>query len=152
MSEQLEFVTCCGLYCGLCAERTRIPQHAAALRQAMDDEGWPFWGATIPGFGEFWQFLERLTAPQCPGCRAGGGMPACQIRVCARQRDLDLCAHCPGFPCDRIGALAASYPALIADNRRLQAVGLARWLTEQKARARRGVVYADTRYEVGDSE
>jgi hypothetical protein len=151
MSEQLAFVTYCGLYCGLCAERTRIPQHAAALRQAMDDEGWPFWGSTIPGFGAFWQFLERLTVPQCPGCRAGGGMPACQICVCARERDLDLCADCPDFPCERVAALAASYPTLIADNRRLGDVGLARWLAEQEERARRGVVYADTRTQAGGS-
>jgi hypothetical protein len=35
MTEHLEFVTYCGLYCGLCAARTRIPQRAAALQEAM---------------------------------------------------------------------------------------------------------------------
>jgi hypothetical protein len=43
------------------------------------------------------------------------------------------------------------YPTLIADNRRLQAVGLAQWLAEQAERARRGVVYADIRYEVDEA-
>jgi hypothetical protein len=60
MTDQLEFVTCCGLYCELCAERARIPRQAAALQHAMTEEGWPYWGHTVPGFTEFWQFLERL--------------------------------------------------------------------------------------------
>lgn len=147
MDEQLEFVTYCGLYCGLCAARTRIPRQAAALQQAMADEGWPLWGPTMAGFSEFWRFLQELAGGACPGCRAGGGYPECQIRVCARERGLDLCSQCADVPCTHVEALAARYPTLLADNRRLQAVGLARWLAEQDERARRGVVYADLRYE-----
>ena len=85
MNDQLEFVTYCGLYCGLCAERTRIPAHAAALQAAMAEEGWPYWGPTMPDFVEFWRFLQELTEGGCPGCRAGGGYPECQIRICARE-------------------------------------------------------------------
>jgi hypothetical protein len=152
MADQLEFVTCCGLYCNLCAARGRIPRRAAALQEAMAEEGWPFWGATIPGFTEFWRFLESLRANGgCPGCRAGGGPPDCQIRHCARQRGLDTCSRCPDFPCLRIEALGAIYPTLITDNRRLQAVGLEQWLTEQEERMRRGVVYADIRYQVDEA-
>jgi hypothetical protein len=152
MSDQLEFVTYCGLYCGLCAERSRIPRRAAALQAAMTDEGWPYWGPTMPDFNEFWRFLQELSEGGCPGCRAGGGYPKCQIRLCARERGFDLCVHCPEFPCEHVAALAQRYPTLIADNRRLQAVGLARWLAEQEERARRGVVYADIRYQEPDSE
>jgi len=149
MAEQLEFVGYCGLCCELCAERARIPRQAAALQQAMAEEGWPYWGHTVPGFTEFWEFLEKLHIQEgCPGCRAGGGFPECQIRVCARERVLELCNRCPDFPCDHIEALGAVYPTLIADNRRLQRVGLEQWLREQKERAQRGFVYADIRYKV----
>jgi hypothetical protein len=152
MADALEYVTYCGLYCGLCAERTRIPRQAAALKQAMAEEGWPFWGHTIPGFCGFWEFLEKLDADGgCPGCRAGGGYPECQIRRCARERGLDLCNECADFPCSYVEALAARYPTLLADNHRLQAVGLDRWLSEQQERARRGVVYADVRYRVEET-
>lgn len=152
MTEQLEFVTCCGLYCGLCAAKSRIPRRAAALREAMTEEGWPVWGAEVPGFAPFWRFLEGLHAEGgCPGCRAGGGPPFCQIRKCAGERNLDLCSQCADFPCARIEALGSIYPTLIADNRRLQTVGLAQWLDEQEDRARRGVVYADIRYEVDEA-
>jgi hypothetical protein len=149
----MELVTYCGLHCDLCAARSRIPRRAAALHAAMTEEGWPFWGHTIPGFAEFWPFLEGLGSGEgCPGCRAGGGYPGCQIRVCARERGLELCARCPDFPCAHVEALAARYPTLIADNRRLQAVGLEQWLTEQKERVRRDVVYADFRYQAHDPE
>jgi len=149
----MELVTYCGLYCDLCAARTRIPRRAAALQAAMTEEGWTFWGHSVPGFTEFWPFLEELSSGEgCPGCRACGGYPGCQIRVCARERGLELCSQCPDFPCEHVEALAARYPTLIADNERLKAVGLDQWLTEQKERARRGVVYADIRYQVHDPE
>ena len=147
----MELVTYCGLYCDLCAERARIPRRAAALQAAMTEEGWPFWGPTMKGFTEFWSFLEELSSGEgCPGCRAGGGYPGCQIRVCARERVWELCSQCPDFPCEHVEALSARYPTLIADNARMKAVGLEQWLVEQKERARRGVVYADIRYQVGD--
>ena len=152
MTDQLEFVTYCGLYCGLCSARTRIPSRAAALRQAMDDDGWPYWAQTIPGFPEFWEFLEGLTGDVCPGCRAGGGDPGCKIRICARDRGVELCNRCADFPCEHIEVLAARYPILIADNRRMQTVGLMRWIEEQDVRVRRGVVYADLRYIVEPDE
>ncbi len=152
MNEQLEFVTYCGLYCGLCASRSRIPQQAAALRHSMTEAGWLFWGHTVAGFAEFWGFLDGLADGGCPGCRADGGYPQCHIRICARERGFDLCSQCSDFPCSHVEALGRRYPTLIADNRRLQTVGLARWLAEQEERARRGVVYADIRYEVEEEE
>jgi hypothetical protein len=118
----------------------------------MAEEGWPEWGAEIPGFAEFWGFLEGLQDNGgCPGCRAGGGPLHCQIRACVKGRGLELCSQCADFPCSRIEALGAIYPTLIADNRRLQLVGLEQWLAEQEERARRGVVYADIRYRVDEA-
>lgn len=147
MMASLEFVTYCGLHCELCSARARIPRQAAALQRAMTDEGWPYWGQDIPGFAGFWQFLQELQADGgCPGCRAGGGNPACRIRTCAPERGVELCNECADFPCEPIKALAARYPTLVADNARLQEVGLEQWLEEQAERVARGVVYTDFRY------
>jgi hypothetical protein len=147
MKEELEFVTYCGLYCELCAERGRIPQRAAALQAAMTDEGWPSWGQAMPGFVGFWEFLEKLqVGGGCPGCRADGGYPQCKIRICARSRGVELCAECTDFPCAEIERLGGIYATLLADNRRLRAVGMEQWRREQDERVRRGFVYADVRY------
>jgi hypothetical protein len=151
LDEIFELVTYCGLHCDLCGARARVPELAASLLHAMDDEGWPHWGHTLPGFTEFWEFLDRLqTGPGCPGCRHGAGFPGCPIRSCARERNLPFCARCPEFPCKQIETLAARYPTLIADNGRLVAVGLDQWLEEQQERVRRGVIYADTRHPLDD--
>jgi len=142
-----ELVTYCGLYCGLCAERARIPARALSLRQAMSQEGYEQWGAELPGFQEFWSFLGGLCDPDkaCPGCRAGGGPPFCGIRKCARQREMEVCPFCHEFPCHRIEALAKGYPTLIADGWRMRAIGLEEWVKEQETRARTGFAYVDIR-------
>ena len=51
-------VTYCGLYCGLCAQGSRIPKQASALRESMRREAWDRWGQEIPRFKEFWAFLD----------------------------------------------------------------------------------------------
>ncbi|MGQ9629682.1 MAG: DUF3795 domain-containing protein [bacterium] len=81
----LKLVTYCGLYCGLCAQRGRIPHRANALRESMAKEGYEFWGGELPGFKNFWAFLTSLCDPDksCAGCRQGGGPPFCSIRKCA---------------------------------------------------------------------
>lgn len=75
--EELRPVTYCGFYCGLCAERSRIPNQARALRDTVVKEGYDFWGQDLPNFREFRAFLERMCDPDknCPGCRQGGGSP-----------------------------------------------------------------------------
>jgi hypothetical protein len=46
--------------------------------------------------------LEEL---KCEGCMSQGKKISfcdlCEIRLCAIDRDLPNCAHCPDFPCDK---------------------------------------------------
>lgn len=143
----LKLVTYCGLYCGLCAQRARIPKRAGALREAMAKEGYEFWAQEIPGFREFWEFLSGLSDPDkaCPGCRQGGGPPFCTIRKCARERDIEICVYCQDYPCKRVLGIAKGYPTLLADGQRLKEKGLEAWLREQEERAKTGFAYADIR-------
>jgi len=144
----LEEVTFCGLYCGLCASRRRIPQQAATLRETLHKEGYDRGYFDIPGLEEvfttFWEGLNRLAGTSCPGCRAGGGYPGCTIRACARERGVIACPLCADFPCERLEMLR-NYPLLLADGRRMQQVGLERWSAEQETRAETGFAYADVR-------
>jgi hypothetical protein len=144
----LGWVTYCGLYCELCSERGRLPQRAKALMELMTQEGYEHWATDEPGFTEFWAFLKRLSDPDggCPGCRSGGGPPFCGIRKCARAREVAVCPLCDDYPCHRIEMLAQGYPTLLADGRRMQAVGIETWIAEQEKRARTGFAYVDIRY------
>jgi hypothetical protein len=151
--DALNLVTYCGLYCGLCTARARIPAQAAALRDTMAKDGWEFWGNEVPGFSAFWPFLCRLSDVEnaCPGCRQGGGPPFCSIRKCAVSRGIDVCAHCDEYPCHRIQAIAKGYPTLLADAARMRELGVEAWVREQDTRAATGFAYADIRcpgYEV----
>jgi len=144
----LRLVGYCGLYCGLCAHRARIPKRAKSLKETLHDEGMNFWYKYVPSMKEtfpiFWKFLNQLTKMDCT-CRTGGGPPDCRIRGCAKEKRVDTCPLCKMYPCDLINNLAEHYVTIIQDGRRLQEIGPKVWIKEQERRAKRGVVYADTR-------
>jgi hypothetical protein len=146
---EMSEVAYCGLYCGLCASRRRIPAEATRLRASLHAEGYDAWFADVPALREafpaFWELLGTLSQRPCPGCRAGGGYPPCPLRACARERQVELCNHCPDFPCARFD-MVRRYPTCLSDNERMLSVGLERWVAEQEARAARGFVYADVRH------
>ncbi len=143
----LRLVTYCGLYCGLCAQCCRIPQRAQSLQQAMRLEGYDYWGKEIPGFEPFWKFLSGLAESESRcSCRSGECGPSfCEIRKCARSKGIEVCVFCGEYPCKLIAALAARYPTLLADGRRMKKVGLDVWIDEQEERRRSGFCYADVR-------
>lgn len=88
----------CGLYCGLCASRCRLPHMSRSLRDALRLEAYDLWAPLTDGLREgfpaFWHELERLAGQPCPGCRAGGGYSECPIRPCARERGATVCPTC----------------------------------------------------------
>jgi hypothetical protein len=147
MMNSLRQVTYCGLYCPLCAQCGRIPDQASALRTSMEREGYTYFGDAIPGFQAFWDFLTRLSNREqaCTSCREGGGDPSCEIRTCARERNVVVCPLCADFPCERIETLARRYSTLIPEGRRLRTIGIDAWIAEQQQRVAAGVCYADIR-------
>ncbi|MFO8060832.1 MAG: DUF3795 domain-containing protein [Bacillota bacterium] len=143
-------VTPCGLYCGACANRARIPAQAAALRSALRDEYWDEIGEGIfPGFARFLEILETFTDPDgaCPGCREGGGNPECEVRRCSQERGLRTCSSCEDFPCPQLERIGRIYPVLLADAERLRSLGVEDWVREQESRVERGFVYSSIRCE-----
>ena len=142
-------VSLCGLYCGLCASRRRIPAQAAQLRLTLIKEGYDRGYFDIPGLEEkfpaFWDGLNILAGMPCAGCRSGGGNPDCPIRDCALERQIVTCPECRRFPCEKLDVLAR-YPLYHADAGRLRSIGLEAWAAEQEERSRAGFCYADVRY------
>jgi hypothetical protein len=145
--EKLEQVTYCGLYCGLCTQRNRIPQRARALRETMHKEGWDFWGGEQTNFNEFWAFLNKLAEMESDcSCRPGKcGPPFCAIRKCAQDKGLDACPFCDDYPCNRILGLAQGYVTMLADGKRMKEKGLDAWIEEQEERRKTGFAYSDIR-------
>ena len=149
----LNLVTYCGLYCGLCSQKCRIPEKAQALLDTMRIEGYEHWGEEIPGFKDFWKFLNGLIESESTGsCREGTcGPPFCSIRKCVREKNIDTCISCEEYPCWRIEGIAKGYPTLIADGKRIKKIGIDAWIEEQEERAKTGFAYSDIRcypYEV----
>jgi hypothetical protein len=146
---KLEQVTYCGLYCGLCSQHNRIPQHALLLRQSMQMEGWELWGQEQKDFKEFWSFLNLLadSEPLC-SCREGEcGPPFCGIRKCAQKKGVEVCPFCDEYPCDRILSIARGYPTMLADAQRMKEKGVDSWIQEQEERVKTGFAYVDIRYQ-----
>jgi hypothetical protein len=136
-----ELVTYCGLYCGLCDWRTRIPQRAAALRESLRM-------AENEGPEPFRKVLAELAVP--PGnrcCRAGtcDNTGRCGIRKCAVAKGVFACPLCSDFPCKRIATLGRSESTLLHDGQRLKEIGLEAWIAEQEHRRQAGFCYADVR-------
>jgi hypothetical protein len=149
----LRLVTYCGLYCGLCSLKCRIPQRAQALHDSMQKDGYEHWGQNIPGFKEFWKFLNGLVESESKcSCREGTcGPPFCTIRKCAREKNIDICISCEDYPCKRIDGIAKGYPTLLSDGKRIKEMGIDTWIEEQKERTNTGFAYVDIRcypYEV----
>lgn len=148
----LELVTYCGLYCGLCSQRNRIPLRAVSLRDAMRKEGYENWGRNLPQFNEFWSFLNNMAdlGPGC-SCRAGKcGPPFCGIRKCAQQKGIEVCAFCGDYPCRMISGLANGYVTMLADGRRIKEIGIDAWIQEQEEREKTGFAYCDIRVQPYD--
>ena len=132
-------VTYCGLYCLLCATKSRIPRTAAELGNTLSKDGWDYFGEYIlPGFKAFRSVLNQPAEYDgtCPDCRGGCGDPGCIIRNCAKERNIELCPHCEQYPCDHINEPAKRYPNLIADGKRLGEIGVEAWIEEQEERRR----------------
>ncbi|UCF58309.1 MAG: DUF3795 domain-containing protein [Candidatus Bathyarchaeota archaeon] len=132
----------------MCAHRNRIPQRAKLLWETLHEEGMDSWFKYYPPmkgtFPTFWKFPDSLMKMDYT-CRTGGGPPDCKIRICAKEKGVDACPFCAEHPCGLIESLAEHYGMVIQDGKRLQKIGPKAWVREQEVRAKRGVVYADTR-------
>lgn len=81
---------------------------------------------------------------QCPGCGVEGpNKPTycqrCGIRLCAELQGVNFCVECVEFPCQRMKRLNKRYTQrygidLIADARRMQSVGMAQFLLDERRR------------------
>ena len=144
MRESKDYLCYCGLYCKMCSIINGLPQAARSLHQIMQEDGWEGFGSFMyPEFGDFWKVLAELkemdnTSPLCIG---GCGNPACEIRICAQAKGLDICAFCDEYPCVKLRAFTDAYPFILKNNERIREIGISAWLVEQDELVARGVTH-----------
>lgn len=138
----------CGLYCGNCFSRTHIWPTAETLLGYMKRQGFETFGPFMPNYKEFWEFLNTLiNAEGCPGCQQGGGNPSCEMRICARDKNLKACPLCEDYPCSKFDWLKATknYPTLEQDSQYMIEHGFDAWLDMQNKRRSNGFTYVEER-------
>jgi hypothetical protein len=136
-----KYICYCGLYCENCAVKTKIAPAAKVLYEEMRDAGFADVIEYIPGGGGFWPFLKGMAeGALCPSCKDGGGNPGCAIRICAKEKGIEMCALCGEYPCEKINAFTG-YPDMKPDNELLRAKGMDAWAALQDERRKNGFTY-----------
>ena len=145
-TEGTELVAYCGLYCGACAIKNgQIRDAAKSLQQMLEAYGYAQWAPMLAEFvpaikhyPEFEGVLGWLTTQDCQGCLAGGGDPACAIRICAREKGFAGCWECAEVACEKLPGINP-----LENRQRIREVGLEVWLAEQAAKVKEGFSYLD---------
>ena len=142
-----KYLSYCGLYCDLCGARCRTPNKAKELADTLRHGEFEEWGPSFPEFNDFWKLLNQLAdVPEEKCCKTMKcGHPDCSIRKCAMQKELETCAFCNEYPCEKITRFAKSEPLLIQDGYRIKEIGIKAWISEQEKRKETGFAYDDVR-------
>ena len=135
--------TCyCGLYCENCAVMSKVTPAAKVLYNEMKKAGFEEVINFIPGGDGFWPFLKEMAENgTCVSCRDGSGNPNCAVRICAKDKGVEMCALCQNYPCERFDDFFKGYPILKSDNDLLREKGWERWAKLQDERCKKGFAY-----------
>ncbi|MGD2245697.1 MAG: DUF3795 domain-containing protein [Candidatus Aminicenantes bacterium] len=86
----------CGIWCGSCvAGNGALKELTKKYAEIIDRYDLKDWAPKDFDFEEFRTGLTSIEKmPLCPGCLKEGGRPDCEIRTCARDKNLDDCSQC----------------------------------------------------------
>jgi hypothetical protein len=132
----------CGLYCENCAIKRKVNPAAKVLYNEIKNAGFDQALPMIPGGEGFWKFLSELAELWvCTSCREGSGDPECAVRICAKEKGMEMCAFCKSYPCGHIDKLFRGHELLYRDNVLLREKGMKEWLKMQNERCAKGFIY-----------
>ena len=138
------YVCYCGLYCENCAVKARVEPAAITLYEEMKKAGFEDIIHFIPDGEGFWRFLKSVAQEgSCISCQEGSGNPGCIVRICAREKGVEMCALCAHYPCEKFDGFFKAYPILKNDNDLLREKGLDEWNKLQEERKAKGFTYTD---------
>ncbi|MGQ9509368.1 MAG: DUF3795 domain-containing protein [Thermodesulfobacteriota bacterium] len=130
------FISPCGLYCGVCAIYIAHSDHNLKLKEKLLN----LYKGGVPGKGRI-PNSEKLTIEdiKCEGCLSNEPFMHCQqceIRRCTRERGYEGCHQCNEFPCQYI----EDFPMKVGKKVILRAIpywrefGREKWIQDEEAR------------------
>jgi hypothetical protein len=136
--------TCyCGLYCENCDVRVKVEPAAKVLYEEMDKLGFEKIMPLLPDGEKFWSFLKDMTVEGvCISCKTGSGNPGCKIRLCAKEKNVEICVLCESYPCGHFTEFFKGYPTLKHYNAVLREKGWESWGKLQDERQAKGFAFA----------
>jgi hypothetical protein len=142
----------CGLCCENCAVRVKINPASKVLFNEMKAAGFAEIIHFIPNGDVFWSFLKNMAENgTCTSCREGSGNPGCTVRICAKEKGIEMCALCEDYPCGHFDEFFKGYPILQQDNALLREKGMEAWLKLQDERHSSGFTYTDEKARLKNS-
>jgi hypothetical protein len=86
----------CGIWCGSCIVGNGVLKELTKNYQELIEKyGLEEWAPKDFDFKEFKKGLVSIqNIPLCPGCLKGGGIPDCEIRSCAKSKNISDCSEC----------------------------------------------------------
>ena len=143
-----KYICYCGLYCENCAVKAKIEPSAKVLCDEMKMAGFEEIIQFIPDGDSFWSFLKNMAENGiCSSCHEGSGNPSCAVRMCAKDKGIEMCALCDSYPCEHFGEFFKGYPILKHDNALLREKGLEAWSRLQDERRTKGFVYQNDKFD-----
>ena len=139
-----KYICYCGLYCENCAVKAKVEPASKVLYEEMKKAGFEGIIHLIPDGDRFWPFLKGMaTNGVCVSCKEGSGNPGCAVRICAREKNIKICALCESYPCEKFAGFFEGYSVLKHDNSLLREKGIDTWAQLQDERQVKGFTYAD---------
>lgn len=125
----------CGLHCGKCFafKDGDIVKNSIQLRKALgnfDVYAERFvellQEPVFKKYAEFREMLEFFSGTTCSGCRKEKCklFKNCKVRLCAEQKGVDFCFHCPDFPCGNTGFDEHLNERSVKINRQMARIGV----------------------------
>jgi len=138
------YVCYCGLYCENCATKAKVEPAAKTLFHEMKKAGFESVVPFLPDGEGFWRFLKSVAEEgTCVSCKEGSGNPWCAVRICAKDKGVEMCALCEHYPCEKFEEFFATYPILKSDNDLIREKGYNEWNKMQAERKAKGFAYTD---------
>lgn len=137
MTRRRDLVAYCGLYCDDCfAREGKVAELATDLKSELKSVCFerfvgvvsevPFFKA-LKKYPDFTAVLDVLAASRCEkSCKEGGANPACEVRICCKEKDIEGCWVCGEFvSCEKLKFLEGVHGiAHIRNLRRLKRKGV----------------------------